>query len=188
MRFTLVCVVGSLAPLLAGCGRGAPQVAKTNSRPKSAVAKVAQAEGVAARAEAGTARSVGGPTARPAGERWSKTREFAKDIAEEIVTDQVQNWTAPTPVTAPWPGTFRGRHYPYITNVDPAGYGAAAGVQPGDVLLNYNGVDLAGETSTNNVLYAAINQAAANRQQFAVIVVSRNGQVLEGVVEAGQRV
>jgi predicted metalloprotease with PDZ domain len=137
--------------------------------------------------EADATRSAWKPSTQSARERPNKLSEFAGNVAEEIMIHQAQNWLAPTSGASPWPGTFRGLDYPYIIDVDPAGYAADAGVRPGDILLNYNGIDLASETSTNKVLYRAINQAAANRQQEVLIVVSRNGQVLVGVVPAGVR-
>lgn len=187
MRLVTLCVIGCLTLLLASCTRGAPHAGKPSHRAGTASVSAGPSGAYPPQPITTSSRSVGGRTSHITDERHNKFGDFAREVATEIVADQVWNLVTPNPAKPSWPGRFGGLDYPYITDVDPVGWAAIAGVRPGDIFLNYNGVDLAAESSRNSVLQAAVNEAAANRQQFASIIVSRNGQVFGGIVPVGVR-
>lgn len=197
----------------AGCGRIPPPAARVVAKAASLAVGEAEAAGAALRTEPMAAHTIGNGIAsqsaksissnaqnagRSAGgsgtSRGTQIKKQAPDLAD--LAWDLTSGSDPTPTrTVPspppplpvWPGTWGGLEYPVIIDVDPFGPAGRAGVRPGDILLSYNGVDLSDETSTNDVLDAAIDAAAARRQVTAVILIGRNGQLLQGVVPAGVR-
>lgn len=84
----------------------------------------------------------------------------------------------------PWPGRFNGVDYPVITEVVPGGIADTVGIRVGDVLLSYNGIPLAEESHTRDILRPAVD--ASPRGQLVAVYAARGGVMLDGTVPGGE--
>ncbi|MBM3969571.1 MAG: PDZ domain-containing protein [Planctomycetes bacterium] len=85
------------------------------------------------------------------------------------------NWSA-----APAPADERvaiRTSYPCVRTVDSAGIASEIGIAPGDIIIEYNGISLHDETSTNDALKRAISTASPASTVSVKLI--RNGNLVE---------
>lgn len=69
-----------------------------------------------------------------------------------------------------WPAIIDGLEYPVVMRVSIGGPGDQMGVQPGDIMLSYDGADLSAMSRANNIL-GRVRQAAHDRGEQDVEVI-----------------